>query len=57
MLEDLKIELTPYYTYYFNLLKAMEDEQISNHGSRENGLRSATLFELKSKVNQELEQK
>jgi hypothetical protein len=56
ILEDLKIEFTPYYTYYYNLLKAMEDEQVSNHGSQE-GLKSATLYELKLKVTQELEQK
>lgn len=56
MLEDLKIEFTPYYTYYYNLLKAMEDEQISNHGSQE-GLKSATLYELKLKVTEELEAK
>ena len=35
----------------------MEDEQISNHGSKENGLKSATLFELKEKVNSEMEEK
>jgi hypothetical protein len=35
----------------------MEDEQISNHGSKENGLRSATLYELKEKVNFEMEDK
>jgi hypothetical protein len=57
ILEDLKIELTPYYTFYYNLLKAMEDEQISNHGSKDKGLRSATLHELKAKVTSELEQK
>ena len=34
----------------------MEDEQVSNHGSQE-GLKSATLYELKLKVTQELEQK
>tara|TARA_B110000285_G_C15006567_1_gene554164 strand:+ start:69 stop:305 length:237 start_codon:yes stop_codon:yes gene_type:complete len=26
IIEDLQIEFTPYYTYYYNLLKAMEEE-------------------------------
>ena len=35
----------------------MEDEQISNHGSRELGLKSATLHEMKLKICKELESK
>ena len=26
IIEDLHIEFTPYYSYYYNLLKAIEDE-------------------------------
>ena len=57
IIEDLQIEFTPYYTYYYNLLKAIEEEQISYHGSNEKGLKSAVLHKLREKVKQELEAK
>ena len=50
ILDDMKIELTPYYVYYYNLLKALEDEFADNLGSKERGLRSATLHALKLKI-------
>ena len=48
IIEDLKLQLVPYYQYYFNLVKTLEDEYIhKNDGDTEKALRSATLFDLK----------
>ena len=57
IIEDLHIEFTPYYSYYYNLLKAIEDEQVSYHGSIEKGLKSGVLHELRKKVRDELDMK
>jgi len=51
ILEDLKLHMVPYYTHFYHVLRALEDEYIQNHrGSEEDGLRSATLHALKAKV-------
>jgi hypothetical protein len=58
ILEDLKLQMVPYYAHFFHVLRALEDEFIQNHrGKPEDGLRSATLHELKAKVRAELERK
>ena len=43
ILEDLKIELTPYFTYYYHMLKALEKEAADNLVSQVSGSPSATL--------------
>lgn len=58
ILEDLKINLQPYYVHFYNILHQLETEYIQNHrGSTEDGLRSMVLNDLKLKVKKELEQK
>ena len=57
ILDDLKLELTPYYVHYYNLLKMEEDEFARKLGSREKGLRSATLADIRAKVQGRLEKK
>ena len=47
ILEDLRIKYTPYYTYYYNLLKELEDEFSEKLGSKEQGLKSATLHAMR----------
>ena len=63
LVEDLKIQLVPYYHHYFNLLREMEKEYVLRYKERDDpskdtkGLRSKTLYELKAKVRKELDAK
>ena len=63
LIEDLKIQLVPYYHHYYNLLREMEREFVLRYKERDDpskdtyGLRSKTLQELKSKVRKELDAK